>query len=72
LNDASARQVNLLLAEAGLQSKESGQWQPTDKGLPHARIFDTGKRHTNGAPVQQLKWSADVLARLNDAAKEFA
>jgi len=61
LGNQSARAVNLILAECGLQSKESGQWLPTDKGLPYARILDTGKKHSAGAPVQQVKWSADVL-----------
>jgi len=70
LGNQSARAVNLLLAETGLQSKESGQWLPTDKGLPHARIFDTGKKHSDSTPVQQVKWSADVLPLIRIAERQ--
>lgn len=60
----SARQVNLLLAEAGLQFKRGDVWEATEAGNDFARIYDTGKRHGSGVAVTQMKWSATVLAVL--------
>lgn len=60
----SARQVNLLLAEAGLQFKRGDVWEATEAGKDFARIYDTGKRHGSGVPVTQMKWSATVIAVL--------
>lgn len=60
----SARQVNLLLAEAGLQFKRGDVWEATEAGKDFARIYDTGKRHGSGVAVTQMKWSATVLAVL--------
>lgn len=57
----SNRVVNLMLVDAGLQTKDSGQWEPTDAGKQYARIFDTGKKHLGGTSVTQLKWSNDVI-----------
>lgn len=57
----SNRVVNLMLVDAGLQTKDSGQWEPTDAGKRYARIFDTGKKHLGGTSVTQLKWSNDVI-----------
>lgn len=64
----SARAFNLLLAEAGLQNSESGQWVPTDQAQGLCRIMDTGKHHHSGTMVTQLKWSKTVLDRLNRVA----
>lgn len=60
----SGRKVNLLLAEAGLQAKRGDDWEALEAGQAFARIFDTGKRHGSGVPVQQVKWSAAVLPLL--------
>lgn len=60
----SARGMNLLLAEAGLQMKRGDVWEVTEEGKAFARIYDTGKRHGSGVPVQQIKWSAEVLPLL--------
>lgn len=60
----SARQINLLLAEAGLQFKRGDVWEATEAGKDFARIYDTGKRHGSGVPVTQMKWSATVIAVL--------
>ena len=57
----SARKFNMLLAEAGLQAKQSGHWKPMKPADGLFRIFDTSKRQGNGVMVQQVKWSADVL-----------
>jgi prophage antirepressor-like protein len=57
----SARNMNLLLAEAGLQVKPGDKWEPTEAGRRFSRIFDTGKKNSSGVPVTQVKWSGDVL-----------
>lgn len=61
LHLSGPREANRLLAAKGLQTKESGQWVPTDKGKAFSTLLDTGKRHTNGCMVQQLKWKESVL-----------
>ena len=50
------QQINALMGE---------HWVPTDQGSKFSRIFDTGKRHGNGTPVQQIKWTKDVLDLLS-------
>ena len=58
----SAIKVNKKLEEMGLQYKTEAGWQPTDLGLKRgAVLLDTGKRHSNGTPVRQLKWPCDIL-----------
>lgn len=58
----SAIKFNQRLEAAGLQIKNiNGHWQPTPKGEPHAVLTDTGKQHSNGTPVQQLRWLETVL-----------
>ncbi|CAK7025519.1 BRO-N domain-containing protein [Saezia sanguinis] len=60
--NTSARGVNLLLAEAGLQMKCDEVWEVTDEGKKFCRIYDTGKRHGSGVPITQIKWAQNVLA----------
>ena len=60
----SGVKMNKMLCAANMQTSDNGRWVPTDAGLKHCRIFDTGKRHSDGAPVQQVKWSRDVLEML--------
>lgn len=63
----SAQAFNRRLHKAGLQAKDArGHWQPTAAGAPFAVLMDTGKRHSDGAPVQQLKWLESVVAHLTD------
>ena len=58
----SAIKINKKLEEMGLQYKTEAGWQPTDLGLKRgAVLLDTGKRHSNGIPVRQLKWPCDIL-----------
>lgn len=65
----SARGMNLLLAEAGFQMKRGEHWEVTDAGKDFSRIYDTGKKHGSGVPIQQIKWSAEVIPALGkDAA----
>jgi len=60
----SARGVNLLLAEAGMQLKRGEVWEVTDAGREFARLYDTGKKHGSGVPITQIKWAPSVLPLL--------
>lgn len=60
----SGRKVNLLLAEAGMQAKRGDEWEALEAGQAFARIYDTGKKHGSGVPIQQVKWSSAVLPLL--------
>lgn len=62
----SALALNKLLAEAGFQVRGGKLWELTDAGRPFARLYDTGKSHNSGVPVQQIKWSPAVI----DAARK--
>ena len=56
----SAVAFNKVLQAKGLQVKTGDKWEATEAGKPYSRMFDTGKR-SGGAPVQQMKWSHEVL-----------
>lgn len=60
----SARGINLLLAEAGMQLKRGEVWEVTDAGREFARLYDTGKKHGSGVPITQIKWAPSVLPLL--------
>ena len=60
----SAKAFNQLLVQAGLQESIAGHWVPTEKGRAHAFVADTGKAHSSGAPIQQVKWRDSVLAEV--------
>lgn len=60
----SAKAFNQLLVQAGLQENIAGHWVPTEKGRAHAFVADTGKAHSSGAPIQQVKWRDSVLAEV--------
>lgn len=64
LGGLSGRKVNLLLAEAGMQAKRGDEWEALHAGRSFARIYDTGKKHGSGVPIQQVKWSSAVLSLL--------
>ena len=57
----SARELNRMLSEQGLQEKHGKTWVPTQKGLGFCKVFDTGKRHGEGTPVTQVKWAGSVF-----------
>lgn len=61
LHLSGPREVNKLLEIGGYQVKSGGQWLPTEKGKAHAVLLDTGKRHSSGVMIQQLKWKETVL-----------
>ena len=60
----SGKSFNQLLVQAGLQENIAGHWVPTDKGREHAYVMDTGKAHSSGTPIQQVKWRDSVLAEV--------
>ena len=57
----TGREMNIALEAAGLQTRHGKQWMPTVKGRAYAVLLDTTKRRGEGTPIQQLKWTADVL-----------
>ena len=61
----SAKAYNILLSMAGLQNRENDKWIPTDAAAGLYEWLDTGKRHSDGTPVKQLKWFAEVDDRVN-------
>lgn len=61
----SAQAMNRAIADAGLQERVSGDWVPTIKGRPFALVVETGKAHSNGTPVQQVKWMDSVLSEVS-------
>ncbi len=73
----SAKKANHLLKSIGFQAdhrdhKNRIKWEPTEKGMPYAVSKDTGKRHSDGTPVQQLFWKRSVLDLLKPETKSAA
>ncbi|WP_203249761.1 Rha family transcriptional regulator [Cysteiniphilum marinum] len=65
----TGRKVNLLLAEHGYQelaqdNKERNYWLITAQGEAFGVYQDTGKRHSDGAPVRQFKWYSSIIDEL--------
>jgi predicted transcriptional regulator len=62
----TAQRLNKKLEELGLQKQARTEnnklrWLVTEKGKGFCQLLDTNKRHSNGAPVLQIKWSTDIL-----------
>jgi len=72
--DMSAIAVNRMLRDLGLQAQQADgrgkrHWVLTEAGRQAGgRMLDTGKRHGDGAPVQQLKWPESVGQMLREDA----
>ena len=62
----TAHRVNEILAGAGYQHKLNGKWETLPPGDIYAVMQDTGKRHSNGTPVRQLKWNSDILRVIDE------
>ena len=63
----SAMQINKLLEEKQLQKetrdhKNKLKWVVTEAGKEYSRLFDTGKKRSDGTPIQQVKWPQRALA----------
>ncbi|CAK0760976.1 KilA-N DNA-binding domain-containing protein [Gammaproteobacteria bacterium] len=64
----SGMKFNLLLEKNGFQTKVGKDWMPTESARGYYRLYDTGKKHNSGAPVQQVKWLDSVLPLVQQAA----
>jgi prophage antirepressor-like protein len=67
--DESAQAFNKRLERSGLQIKNiNGNWQPTPRGEEFAVLLDAGKQHSDGTPIQQLRWLETVIKALPEEA----
>ena len=57
----SAVKVNKYLEAMGWQIKANDKWEAVNDGVPYAVYLDTGKAHSDGTPIRQMKWTADVI-----------
>jgi prophage antirepressor-like protein len=70
LGGISGKKINKLIEAKGFQrplKDPNGKirgWEPTVDGLNYAVMKDTGKKHSDGTPVQQLFWKKSILAHL--------
>lgn len=60
------REGNDLLIRAGLEArhhdhKNRPYYELTELGQVYAVVLDTGKKHSDGTPVRQIKWKTSVL-----------
>ena len=57
----SPRAVNSRLQAKGFQIKGVAGWELTEKGKALGGVYlDTGKKHSSGVPVRQIKWPAGL------------
>ena len=56
-----AQRINEMLADAGYQHKVFGKWEALPEGEHYAIMQDTGKKHSNGTPIRQLKWDSSII-----------
>ena len=57
----SPRAVNSRLQSKGYQIKGVAGWELTEKGKALGGVYlDTGKKHSSGVPVRQIKWPAGL------------
>lgn len=61
----SAVATNKLLESLNYQEKLGSAWVPTEKGKAYAIFLDTGKKHSDGTPVTQLKWLSTIIPHLS-------
>lgn len=67
--EIKAQKMNKLMARYGLQAADANmdqRWRPAPKGEPFAVVSDTGKRHSNGTPITQLRWRSGVVDAVAD------
>lgn len=67
----SSRKVNPWFQELGFQTSRRDHknrliWELTPEGEKFAHYVDTGKKHGDGSPVKQIKWSAKIVDYLKD------
>ena len=64
--EMSPVRVNALLRELGFMERRErveGKWENylTDKGKEYGIYLDTGKKHSDGTSIQQIKWKESVV-----------
>jgi len=64
--EMSAQKINQKLEVLGFQDstrdhKKRLKWIATKDGQKYAVLKDTGKKHGDGTPVQQLQWKDDII-----------
>jgi hypothetical protein len=64
LLDISNRKVNALLTAHDYQDSIDGRYIPLTKGEPFAVMIDSGKKHSDGSMIQQLKWKQSIVEEL--------
>ena len=74
--DMTARQMNKLLEQCGLQrhfeyAKGKKRWELLPEGREYAVITDTPKKHSDGRPIQQILWKESVAKPLADLAHKL-
>lgn len=62
----SARKLNSILCADGYQKREGKGYEPLEAGEPYAVMLDTGKQHSDGTPVRQLKWESSFITEIED------
>lgn len=76
LGSVSARTVNLILTGLGLQTsghdhKGRIYYEPTEEGVRAGGVMqDTGKQHSTGTPVRQLRWASSIVHMVEDAMRQ--
>ena len=65
----SAKFINLTLADLGFQKKverktNKFEWRLTEKGKGYGMYVDVGKSHSDGTPIQQIKWKESVISMI--------
>lgn len=57
----SGKKINELIAQLGYQEKIGSSWCATSKGENLCEVLDTGKKHSTGVPIKQIKWYPSVI-----------
>jgi len=62
----SAQKFNKALEAAGMQVMERGPkkkviWNVTPLGKDHSDVINSGKKHSNGAPITQVVWAESAI-----------
>ena len=73
LDGRSAKAINLLLQDLGLQRKVGKEWELTQLGRDSGGVYlDTNKRHSNGTPIRQIKWPDTTVEYLAQCYGKFS
>lgn len=73
LDGRSAKAINLLLQDLGLQRKVGKEWELTQLGKDSGGVYlDTNKRHSNGTPIRQIKWPDTIVEYLAQCYGKFS